>query len=71
MCHVGYVYTYFPQAVFKFTDRECVVEVLGVFRVNGEGCHFAEVLASGNLFGRDFSRNLVGCRLYGLRIYIR
>ena len=71
MAHVGYVYAYLPQPVLKLLDRQRVVEVLGVLRVDGAGEGVAEVLAFGIVFGRYLSRNLLGSLLHVLRILIR
>ena len=50
--NVGNVDTYFIHAI-GFAERQRIVEVFGIGRVDGEGKHFAEVLATSYLFGCD------------------
>lgn len=57
--HVSDMYAYFPQSVFDGADRKCVVEVLGVFRVDGESRYLTEVFASGYLFRSNFCGDLI------------
>ena len=68
MRHVGNVYAHLPQSVVEFLNREGVVEVLGVARVDGERNHIAHVAALGNLLRRDARLNLVGSRFHLSRI---
>lgn len=63
--HVGNVYTDFPHRFVNLSNRQCIVEVLGVVRVDGKGRYVAEVLASGNFLGRDVGRECLG-RLFHL-----
>ena len=56
---------------FDLADREGVVEVLGIFGVDGEGGYAPEVLASGYFLGGDFGGYLVSGFLYGGWIDIR
>ena len=53
MGDVGDVYADLPDAVLDLAHRECVVEILGVGGVDGEGRHLAEVAAPGDFAGRD------------------
>lgn len=53
MAHVGDVYTDFPVAVLEFLNRQGVVKVLGIGRVDGERGHIAHIDALGNLLGGD------------------
>ena len=50
---VGDVDADLPDAVAHLADREGVVEVLGVGRVDREGHHLAEVAPPGDFVGRD------------------
>ena len=68
--HIGDMYAYFPQSVFDGADRKCVVEVLGVFRVDGESRYLTEVFASGYLFRSNFCGDLISCCFYRFRIYV-
>ena len=70
MCHVGDVYTHFPQTVFYGADRKCVIKIFGIFRVNGESRYLTEVFASGYFFRSNFCRNFIGGSLYRFRVYI-
>ena len=60
MGDVGDMHADLPVAVGELADREGVVEVLGVARVDGEGCDAAEVLATGHLLGGDAGVDAVG-----------
>ena len=71
MGHVGDMYAHFPKSLFQFADGEGVVEVLGIFGVDGEGGYAPEVLASGYFLGGDFGGYLVSGFLYGGWIDIR
>ena len=71
MRYIGDVYTYFPQSRFQLPDGKGIIEVLGVFRVDGEGYHFPAVFTFRIVFGSDFSRNLFGGCFYVLRVSIR
>ena len=62
--HVGDVDADLQMAVFEFAEREGVVEVLGVGRVDGESGHAAEVAAAGQVFGRDGVGYLLGRLLH-------
>ena len=44
-----------PAAVRQATDRECIVKVFGVFGVDREGCHLAEVLTLGDILRRNLA----------------
>ena len=44
-----------PAAVRQATDRECIVKVFGVFGVDREGCHLAEVLTLGQILRRNLT----------------
>ena len=68
MRHVGDVNAHLPKSVLELSDRERVVEVLCVLRVDGAGEDVAEVLALGVVLRRYLCRNLL---LHVLRILIR
>ena len=53
MAHIGDVNADFPVAVLEFLDRQRVVKVLGIGRVDGERRHVAHVTALGDLLGGD------------------
>ena len=63
--HVGDMYAHLPHAVFDLADREGVVEVLGVRRVDGEGRYLAEVAPGGIIGFGDRRRNGLG-RIFDL-----
>ena len=71
MRHVSNMHTHFPHTLFHLANRQCVVEVLGIARVNREGEHIAEVLALGNFLGCDARLYLVGSQLYGFWVSVR
>ena len=60
MCDVGNVDTHLPVAVGQLLNREGIVEVLCVLRVDGECDGIAEVATLGNLFGGNIVGNAVG-----------
>ena len=68
---ISNVHTYFPQAILYFTDRESIVEVLGIFRVDGESSYIPEVLALGNLFDGNLGWDSVCSFFYGRRVNVR
>ncbi len=57
-----------PIAVGELADGECVVKVLGVTRIDGEGGYAAEVLAARHLLRSDPFADSVGGFLHILRI---
>ena len=71
MRNIGNVDAHLPQSVLKLLYRQSVVEVLGIFRVDGACECVAEVLALGIVLGSDFGRNLLGSLLHILGIFIR
>ena len=60
MGDVGDMYAHLVVPVLKPAERERVVEVLGVGRVDGEGEAVAEILAPLEVFGAYLVGNLVG-----------
>ena len=68
--HIGNVDTHFPHAFLDRADGDGIVEVLGIARVDGEGEHIAEVLALGNLLGRDAWVDAVGSLLHSLWVFV-
>ena len=70
MGYIGNVYAHFPQARLERTDREGIVEVLRVLRVDGESSDGAEIFTLGIVFGCNDIRNLVGCSFHVFRIDI-
>ena len=66
MCHVGYVYAYLVLCVLSVLirqplERQGVVKILGVSRIDGEGEHIAHIAPAVNLLCAD-----VGIYLFGL-----
>ena len=59
------------MAVVELTERQGIVKVLGIFRVNGTGPYIPEVLALLHILSRDLARNLIGSFLHTLRVFIR
>ena len=62
--HIGYVHAHLPEAVVELAYGEGIVEVLGIVRVDGEGAHAAEVLASLQVGRGDFGAYLIGGLLH-------
>ena len=58
------MYAHFPLTLFERTDRNGVVKVLGVLRVNRYGQHIAHVEAAGHFFGRDSGFYFLGSAFY-------
>ena len=54
------------EAAFEHLEGECVIEVLGIGGVNGEGGHVAEVAATQDLLFGDFRGDGFGLQLDGL-----
>ena len=71
MRYIGNVHTYFPQSFSCLPYRKCIVEILGIYRINGECGDRAEILTLGNLLLCDVCRQLGGSLLYGFGIFIR
>ncbi len=70
MCHVGNVYAHFPVAVLEFLDRDGVVEILGVFRVDGKRGHAAHVAPACNLFFGDALVDFLGGLNHLLGVFV-
>ena len=78
MRHVRDVHAHFPQrTTFPFgrsvdtPQRQRIVKILRVVRVNGEGHHVSEVLTPGYLLSRNRGIQTLGSILHALRIFIR
>ena len=71
MAHVGNVNTHLPQPFIELFDRECVVKVLGIVRVDGAGEDITEVFSLGFVLLRDFSGNPFCGLFHGFWIDIR
>ena len=69
MRHVGNVDADLEKFVF-FPNRQSIVEVLCIVRVDGASPYVAEILALGEVFCRHLARNLVGSLLDLLRIAV-
>ena len=52
------------------TDRQGIVEVLGVVRVYGKGGYIAKILASGYFLGGNVGRECLGCFFHLFGIFI-
>ena len=62
--------THLPVTILQLLDTECIVEVLGIFRVDSTGKYLSEVLTLFIVLFCDFARNLVGSIFYILRIFV-
>ena len=70
MRHVGYVHSHLPQAVAEPPYGQCVVEVLGVVRVDGAREGLPEVLPLLQILLCYLARYLVGGVLHSLGILV-
>src|SRR5690606_28130299 len=61
MTHIGKMHAHIVMANGQLFERDGIVEVLGIFRVDGKGSYLAEVAASSNFFRRYFGA--VGFRI--------
>ena len=61
----------FPVSVWQFAQRQRVIKVLCVARVDGECCHAAHVLAGGYDLRCYSCVDFVGGSLHVLRVYVR
>ena len=64
--HVGDVHAHLPHSVAEAADRERVVEILRIGRIDREGGHGAEVAAPGELLGVDAAVDGLRSPLHGL-----
>ena len=71
MSYIRDMHTYFPASVIQLTDRQSIVEVFCIFRVDGKGQDFTEVFTLGDLFLRNGIRYFICSLLHTLRISIR
>ena len=69
MAHVGNMYTHLPELA-HLADTECIVEVLGVLRVDGTGPDVAHIQASADLLRCDARLDLLGSLLDILRVFV-
>ena len=63
--------THFPYSVLDFSDGQCVVEVFGIARVDGEGGHVAHVDTFCHLLRSDSRIDDVRRPFHFLRIFVR
>jgi len=68
--NVGDMHAHFIQAVVQFFERESIVKVLGIGRVDGAGPCLAEVFALGHVLRGDFSGEFLRGILHGFRVFI-
>ena len=64
MCDIGDMHTHFPIPIFQFSDRQSVVEIFGITRIDGEGCDISKIFSFCNFFRGDTGIYLIGCFLY-------
>lgn len=50
MGHIGDMYPNLPVASGKSLQGQCIVEIAGIGRINGEGDHIAEIATAFNIF---------------------
>ena len=60
VCHVGNVDTHLHVSVWQSRQRESIVEVLCIARVDGESNCIAHILSLGHLFGGDSGIDFIG-----------
>ena len=60
MRHVGNMHTNLPTTFGQLADRQRIVEVLSVGRVDREGRHIAEIATLGIVLRRDLALDLLG-----------
>ena len=71
MTHISNVHTHLIETVLQDTERESIVEVLRIVRVDGAGEDLTEVLTFCIILWSDLSRDFVCRLLHILRIFIR
>ena len=54
MSHISYVDSHLIIAVIKFSERDGIIEILGICRVNRKGEDISEILSSLEIFSCDF-----------------
>ncbi len=69
VAHIGDMDTYLPEIIY-LSDREGIVEVLGILGVDGAGKHIAEILTPADLLLSDGSIDFLSSFLHILRILI-
>ena len=60
MRNVGYMHTDLPETVLQLADRERVVEILRIGRIDREGRHPAEIATLGIILLRNLPRDGLG-----------
>ena len=73
---ISYMDTYFVELAtcrlaLELTERQGIIEVLGIFGVDGTSPHVSEVLTALDFLGSDARFNLVGSLLHVLGIPVR
>ena len=71
VAHVGDMHADLIKPVVELLDRECVVEVLGILRVDGAGPRVAEILTLRHILVGDLTRDLLSSVLHPLRVLVR
>ena len=71
MCHIGNVDTHLHVSVWQSRQRESIVEVLCIARVDGESNCIAHILSLGHLFGGDSGIDFIGSFHHIFRISVR
>ena len=70
MRDIGDMDAYLPEPIVELTDREGIVEVLGILGVDGAGKHVAHILTTVNFLLGDGGINLLCRLLHVLRILV-
>ena len=60
-----------PQSVFEFLNREGIIKVFGIGRIDRKCRYPTKVTPVFYLFCRNLKRNLFCCLIYSLRISVR
>ena len=71
MAHIGNVNTHLPKAFVEPFDRECIVKVLGIMRVNGAGEDITEVFTLRLVLLCNLCRDFLCGLFHSFRIDIR
>ena len=64
------MYADFPKAVLQLAQRQRIVKVLRIFRIDGEGNNAAKIFAPGTVLVGDLGRNAVGRFFHLFRIRV-
>ena len=68
--HVSDMHSHLPKVITDRSNRESIVKILRIVRVNGAGKHIAHIKATSNLICWDDITDMVSRMLYGNRVFI-